>query len=70
MVALFLPQSFDFSIMGHLTKCQKCGRKMIIEVGQAGVNHDTNIWVTCAECTKLEDEFRVKFPKVAEFIEK
>jgi len=61
----YIPGERALSVMGHLCKCRKCGRKILVELVLIGVpHHDTPI-VTCSECLVLDSEFRNKNPDIA-----
>jgi len=52
-------------------KCQKCGRKILVEVLLFGVNHNADLIATCAECLQkkgLDKKFAKKNPEVAKDI--
>ena len=36
--------------LGQLVKCEKCGRKILVERALLGVNHTLDIKATCWEC--------------------
>lgn len=57
------------NVMGHLTTCHKCGRKILVEMGLIGVPHHTGLSVTCGDCLVLSKRFRKKHPKIAAKIE-
>lgn len=59
----------DLTVMGHLTACHKCGRKMVVELPLIGVPHHLGVTVTCGECLVMTDEFRKEHPKIASKVE-
>jgi hypothetical protein len=65
----FIQGTSGFDTMGHLLTCQKCGKKILVEVVLMGTNHNTAIQATCLDCLKLSEEFRSLHPKVADQID-
>jgi hypothetical protein len=55
----------------HKLQCQKCGRKILVEMALIGVPHHTGVAATCAKCIQLplDEEFRQKHPDKAKDIE-
>ena len=49
------------------TACQKCGRRILVEMGLIGVPHHSWIMVTCAECIQvpLAEAFRERRSEAA-----
>jgi hypothetical protein len=43
------------AVLGYLTACHKCGRKILVEMGLIGVPHHTGVSVTCGECLVLSE---------------
>lgn len=60
---------FGLTVMGHLTACHKCGRKILVEMGLFGVPHHTGVSVTCGECLVLSKKFRKEQPEIVAKIE-
>jgi len=57
------------TVLGHLTACHKCGRKILVEMGLIGVPHHTGISVTCGECLVLSKRFHKEQPEIVAKIE-
>jgi hypothetical protein len=57
------------TVMGHLTACHKCGRKILVEMGLFGVPHHTGLSVTCGECLVLSEQFCEEQPEIVSKIE-
>ncbi len=55
--------------VGHLLKCNKCGRKILVEYVLYGSPHAFNMFVTCGECVDLSAEFRKEFLDATKTIE-
>ena len=52
------------------TKCKKCGRKILVEMGLFGVAHHTMVTATCGAClSEIDEAFRQKHPEAAKDIE-
>ena len=60
----------DLTVMGHLTACHKCGRKMVVEMALIGVPHHTGVSVTCGGCLVVTEQIRKGHPEVASHIER
>jgi hypothetical protein len=55
----------DLDVMGHLTACQKCGRKLVVELALIGVPHHVGVYVTCGNCLVLPGQFRKEQPAIS-----
>ena len=60
----------DLTVMGHMTACHKCGRKMVVEMALIGVPHHLGVTVTCGDCLVVTEQFRKEHPEVASQIER
>jgi hypothetical protein len=60
----------DLDVMGHLTACRQCGRKILVEMALIGVPHHVGISATCGECLVLSEQFRKEHPRIIAKIEK
>jgi hypothetical protein len=49
-------------IVGYFVQCSKCGKKSIVEAAINGTNHNANVSVTCLDCFKISEKFRLQFP--------
>ncbi len=55
----------------HKLKCQKCGKKILVEINQCGISHIVTITATCAECLDFKnEEFKKEHPKAVKNIVK
>ena len=52
----------------HKLTC-KCGRKILVDSIQCGVDHTISIAATCAECLNLSEEFKNEHSEAAKDIE-
>ncbi|HTU90547.1 MAG TPA: hypothetical protein VMF69_10770 [Gemmataceae bacterium] len=59
----------ELDAMGHLTACNKCGRKILVEMALIGVPHHVGVTAICGECLVLPEQFRKEHPKIAAKIE-
>ena len=59
----------DFTVVGHLTACSKCGRKMLVEMALIGSQHHVGVTVVCGNCLVVTEEFRKEHPKIVSTIE-
>jgi len=66
----FLDGDHGLAVLGQLTACSKCGRKILVEMGLIGVPHHTSISVTCGECLVLSKKFRKQQPEIVSKIER
>jgi hypothetical protein len=60
-------------MVGNMLCCQKCGRKILVEIAMCGVSHNLSnlsIAATCGECLRLGEAFKQSYPSQAEKIEK
>ncbi|MHB1425109.1 MAG: hypothetical protein ACYC3I_18210 [Gemmataceae bacterium] len=53
------------SVMGHLTACRTCGRKILVEMALIGTPHHVGVSVNCGECLVLTDQMRKEHPEIA-----
>ena len=60
----------DFTVMGHLTACKKCGRKMLVEMALIGAQHHLGVTVTCGACLVVPEQFREEYPEIVSKIER
>lgn len=47
-------------------ECTKCKRRILVEIGLIGTNHNAGVSVTCANCIKEEqipEEFKKENPE-------
>lgn len=51
--------------MGHMLKCRKCKRKILVSMGLIGTVHHMGTCVVCAECLEVVEEFRKQHPDIA-----
>ncbi len=58
------------TVMGHLTACKKCGRKVLVEMGLIGVPHHLGVTVTCGDCLVVPEQFRKGHPEIVSKIER
>jgi hypothetical protein len=56
-------------MMGHLTACHRCGRKVLVELVLIGVPHHVKVLVTCGECLVLSEQIRKAQPAITAKIE-
>ncbi len=61
--------SGSLPVMGHLTACHKCGRKVLVEMGLIGTPHHIGVSVTCGECLVVSEQFRKEQPEVLSKLE-
>lgn len=57
----------------HKLKCNKCGKKILVEIHQFGISHIASTVVTCAKCivfNKISDEFKKEHPDVINDLKK
>lgn len=57
----------------RVVKCQKCGKEFLVERLLIGVDHTTDIIVSCKECLQkapLPKDFVKKYPEEAKAIMK
>jgi len=59
----------DLTVMGHLTACNKCGRKILVEMVLIGAQHHVGVSVTCGDCLVVPEQFRKEQPEIASKIE-
>jgi hypothetical protein len=57
------------SVMGHMTACKKCGRKVLVEMGLIGVPHHVGLVVTCGECVEPSEQIRKEHPEIVSKVE-
>lgn len=60
--------SGDTPILGYLSECPKCHRKILIETILCGVSHNVSVTAVCAECVDIPAEFQEKNPEVSKQI--
>jgi len=65
----YIPGNAGISLMGHLLKCTKCGRKIAMQVGLIGTVHHVQPSVTCGECLDIDQAFATQYPEVTEQLE-
>ena len=53
----------------HLSQCNKCGRKVILQNVLIGTNHTIAITCVCAECMLVDKTFAKNNPEIAQKIE-
>jgi len=58
------------TIMGHLTACNKCGRKILVEMALIGAQHHVGLTATCGECLMLPEQLRKEYPRIAAKIDR
>jgi hypothetical protein len=56
-------------VEGHFIKCSKCGKKIVIEIVLCGVSHNVGVSAVCAECMKVDADFKKEHPDIAKQIE-
>jgi hypothetical protein len=56
-------------VMGRLTACHKCGRKVLVEMGLIGVPHHVGLSVTCGECIVPTEQMRKEHPEIVSKVE-
>ena len=61
--------SFGCDVSGHFLKCNKCGRKILVEIGLFGISHNASIQATCVECVEINETFKKDYPAHATMIE-
>jgi len=62
----YIPNAGDgVSLVGHKTKCSKCGRKVLIQLPLFGVPHHFDAMPTCAECLDLDPHWADEHPEIA-----
>ena len=44
-------------VVNYTLSCNKCGRKILVEIVLFGVNHNASVRATCAECLTLNEEY-------------
>lgn len=47
----------------HKLKCEKCGRKILVEFVLYGICHNLDIAATCADCVRLSSKFKKERPE-------
>lgn len=57
------------NLIGHLLKCNKCGKKILVEILLFGVSHNLDVIATCGSCMKISDNIKEKYPEVSKKIE-
>lgn len=58
-------------VMGHLTACRKCGRKVLVELALIGTPHHIAVMVNCGECLEEPSErIRKEHPEILAQVEK
>lgn len=55
----------QYASMGHLLKCHKCEKKILVSLGLIGTPHHIGISATCAECLEIDKDFCKEHPKIA-----
>jgi hypothetical protein len=63
------PDKNGVSVMGHFLKCPKCERKIIVDFGINGTNHNLFVNAICGECLVVCEQFKEKYPEETERIE-
>ena len=58
-----------FSIVGHFLKCSKCGKKSVVEIALNGTDHNVCIFIHCAECMEISEDFKKNHSESAKKIE-
>jgi hypothetical protein len=62
----YIPNAGDgISLVGHKTKCNKCKRKILVQLPLFGVPHHFDAMACCAECLEVDNEFKKGHPEVA-----
>jgi hypothetical protein len=62
----YIPNAGDgVSLVGHKTKCNKCGRKILIQLPLFGAPHHFDALATCGECLELDEAWKKEHPEVA-----
>jgi hypothetical protein len=61
--------AFGLTVYGHFAECNKCKRKILVELPLIGVPHHTDVQVTCADCLVVSDVFKTEYPEEAKQIE-
>lgn len=57
-------------VMGHLTACRRCGRKVLVELALIGAPHHVAVMVTCGECLEPSEQMRREHPEIVSAVEK
>ena len=66
----YIPATKDkLASVGHLCKCDICGRKIYVSMGLIGTPHHFGVAAMCAECLQIEDGFKQQYPDIAKQIE-
>lgn len=52
----------------HLSQCNKCGKRIILQNILMGTNHSTAITCICAECMIVNEKFAEENPEIAKRI--
>lgn len=60
----------SLTVMGHLTACNKCGRKILVEMALIGSQHHVGLTATCGECLMISEELRNEHPQIAAKIDR
>lgn len=58
-----------FPVIGEFRKCNKCERKILVQMGINGTPHHFGTSVTCADCLVIDEDFRQKYPDIVKQIE-
>ena len=62
----YIPDAGDgVSLVGHKTKCNKCERKVLVQLPMFGAPHHLDVLVTCMECLELDEGWKKEHPEVA-----
>ena len=60
----------DLTTVGHLTACNKCGHKILIEMALIGSQHHVGVTATCGDCLVVPEQFRKEHPEAVSKVEK
>lgn len=60
----------DTPVLGYLSECPKCHRKILIETCLCGANHNIGVTAICAECVEIPTEFQKSNPDICDKIKK
>ena len=64
--AFFIPPNeHGMALCGHKLKCNKCKRKILIQLPLIGVPHHTDAFAVCGECLEIDENFEKLFPELA-----
>lgn len=53
------------ALCGHKLKCNKCKRKILIQLPVTGIPNHIDAFAVCGECLEIHDEFRELYPELA-----